>query len=432
MIKTIGTNARRIARATALLAAIALAGETAFAQSAQDTSAAPDSAEASPNSVKLVAVIWALPAGTPWLSLRPGTLLCMNAPYTRSASGEREKQDPSAYAPSFKSELARAGYKVVTAGEDNLFDPESSSADYQAAAVITDLHIDGCISQGSPFAERGSVRGDSSMKVDWQIYSPIKKQVVARASTSGAVTLSSAVQGGYQRLIVDAFASNARALGENAEFRAALSAPKAFTKGFVMPGQQSKIALNGSRKAGPRPIADAVGSVVTILTGTGSGSGFLVSDDGYLLTNAHVVGDDKEVRIRWSDRIETLAQVVRVSKDRDIAIIRTNARERKPLAIKRGLVNPAQRVYAIGSPKGEDFQGTVSSGIVSADRIMNGLRYIQSDTTVSHGSSGGPLLDETGSVIGVTDLGIQNDGPAGLNLFIPIGDAMDFLSLEQH
>jgi S1-C subfamily serine protease len=230
---------------------------------------------------------------------------------------------------------------------------------------------------------------------------------------------------------MEAFASNVRALAENAGFRTALNAPKAFTQGFVVPGQQSKIVLNGSLKAPARPVADAVGSVVTIMTGTGSGSGVLVSDDGYMLTNAHVVGDDKEVRVRWSDRIETLAQVVRVAKDRDVAIIKTNPRDRMPLAIKRGAVMPGQRVYAIGSPKGETFQGTVSSGIVSANREINGLRYIQSDTTVSHGSSGGALLDETGAVIGLTDLGIQNDGPAGLNLFIPIGDAMDFLSLER-
>jgi serine protease Do len=120
-----------------------------------------------------------------------------------------------------------------------------------------------------------------------------------------------------------------------------------------------------------------------------------------------------------------------VSKNRDVAIIKTDPRDRTPLAIKRGAVTLGQRVYAIGSPRGKDFQGTVSSGVVSADRVFNGLRYIQSDTTVSHGSSGGPLLDETGSVIGLTDLGIENDGPAGLNLFIPIGDAMDFLSLER-
>ena len=234
------------------------------------------------------------------------------------------------------------------------------------------------------------------------------------------------------RLITDSFADNARELAASADFRAALSAPKAFTAGFQMPGQQSKIALSGSLKAGPRKIADAVGSVVTILTGTGSGSGVLLSSDGDILTDAHVVGDEKNVRVRWSDGIEGLATVERVAKNRDVAIIKTNPRDRVPLAIKRGPVSPGQRVYAIGSPRGKDFQGTVSSGVISADRIIDGLRYIQSDTMVSHGSSGGPLLDESGAVIGITDLGIQNDGPAGLNLFTPIGDAMDFLSLEQH
>jgi S1-C subfamily serine protease len=60
------------------------------------------------------------------------------------------------------------------------------------------------------------------------------------------------------------------------------------------------------------------------------------------------------------------------------------------------------------------------------------MRYIQSDVSISPGSSGGALLDETGSVIGITVSRVENDGPAGLNFFIPIGDAMDFLSLEKH
>jgi S1-C subfamily serine protease len=196
--------------------------------------------------------------------------------------------------------------------------------------------------------------------------------------------------------------------------------------------QNGPIALSGSLKAAKRPVADAVGSVVTLMTGSGSGSGDLISDDGCIITNAHVVGDEKEIRVRWSDGIETVAQVIRVAKDRDVALVKTNPRDRSPLPLKRGAVTPGQRVFAIGSPKGKDFQGTVSSGVVSADRTMDGLRYIQSDVMVSPGSSGGALLDDTGSLIGITDLGIQNNGPAGLNFFIPIGDVMDFLSLEPH
>src|SRR6185295_3015626 len=108
-------------------------------------------------------------------------------------------------------------------------------------------------------------------------------------------------------LLMEAFSSNVRELTQNASFREALNAPKALANGFVAPGQQSKIVLAGSLKAPARRIEDAVGSVVMLQTGGGSGSGILVSDDGYILTNAHVVGDEKNLRVRWSDRIETLA-----------------------------------------------------------------------------------------------------------------------------
>jgi S1-C subfamily serine protease len=168
-------------------------------------------------------------------------------------------------------------------------------------------------------------------------------------------------------------------------------------------------------------------------TGSGSGSGVLISDDGYILTNAHVVGDEKTLRVRWSDRIETLGEVIRVAKDRDVALVKTNPRERTPLAIKRGALNPGQRVYAIGTPLDKAFQSSVSSGVVSGNRIIDGLRFIQSDVSISPGSSGGALLDENGSVIGIAVSYYLNGGkPAGLNMFIPIGDAVDFLSLEQH
>jgi serine protease Do len=149
-----------------------------------------------------------------------------------------------------------------------------------------------------------------------------------------------------------------------------------------------------------------------------------------MLTNAHVVGDEKQVRVRWSDGIETVAELVRVAKDRDIALIKTSSRDRDPLPVKRGPVSPGARVYAIGSPLGKAYQGTVSSGIVSATRLIEGMRYIQSDVSITHGSSGGALLDESGSVIGITVSRVEQDGPTGINFFIPIGDALDFVNLE--
>ena len=407
-----------------------LLGGAALAQSTADLF--PDADSSTKNSVKLTTVLMALPAGTPWLSIKLG-LICATEASVRTASGGREPQDLPPYSAAFKTELERAGYKVVTA-EENLFGQDAGSSDYQVAAVITNARILACVSRGGFLTpgNLGDARGDGTMTVDWQVYSPIKKQVVARISTSGAFVLDRTVPGGVAQLVTGSFASNARELVSKAEFRAALGAAKPPANDILLPGQNSKIVLAGNLKAPTRPIAEAVGSVVTLQTGSGSGSGVLVSDDGYLLTNAHVVGDSKEIRVRWPDGIETIGQVTRVAKDRDIALVKTNPRDRIPLALKRGAVSPGQRVFAIGTPLDKAFQSTVSSGVVSANRIIDGLRYIQSDTNILPGSSGGALLDETGAVIGIAVSGYQKDGQAvGLNMFIPIGDAMDFLSLER-
>jgi S1-C subfamily serine protease len=404
---------------------------TAFAQGAADSSTVSQPSGAAQSSVKLSAVVMALPAGEQWLSLTDSGSLCIGSVRSETWSGGRQPQDLPPYSASFRTELERAGYRVITPGEDNLFERESGAADFEVAAVITAARIKGCVSSGWIFSN-GDISGEGNLKIDWQLYSRIRRQVVARVSTSGTAKLTSSVAGGAARLLVDSFASNARELASNTEFRAALIAPKALAQGVLLPGQQGKITLLGSLKAPPRKIDEAVGSVVMLATGTGTGSGLLVSDDGYVLTNAHVVGDSKEVRVRWPDGIETLGQVMRVAKDRDVALVKTGARDRMPLAIKRGAVTPGQRVYAVGTPMDKVFQSTVSSGIVSANRVIDGLRYIQSDVSVSPGSSGGALLDESGSVIGVTVSGYRKEGASGLNLFIPIGDAMDFLSLDQN
>jgi len=171
--------------------------------------------------------------------------------------------------------LEQAGYKVITPGEDNLFDPGSAAADYEAAAVVTSEHIEGCVSPGSSlFAKHdpGDVRAKGSMEVDWQIYSRLQKRVVARVHTSGTAQLDKAVPGGVQQLVTAVFADTVRGLAANADFRAAMTASKGLTGGLQTPGEQTKLVLSGNLKAGPRKIADAVGDVVTVMNDLGSGS----------------------------------------------------------------------------------------------------------------------------------------------------------------
>ena len=420
----LGYPASSVARIAAFLC---LACCSALAQTASDSGRVPK-----PPIIKLTAVMLQISAGTPWYTARIG-LLCNTDYAIRRGTGSREPQELRPYATIFKNEMTNAGYQATL--DDDLFDREDiKAADYQVGAIITDAHFTACMSDGNVFTgQAGSARGDGSMKVEWQVYSPVRKEVLARIDTSGDAKVPNTVPDGVSLLTGQAFAANVRALIATPEFRAAISAKPPMAQDVLLKDKQNAIVLVGSRKAVKRPIADTVGSVMTILTGNGSGSGVLLSDDGYVITDAHVVGDEKEVRVRWSDTIEKMGEVVRSSKTRDVAIIKTDPRGRPPVPIARGAVSPGQRVYAIGSPMTKELQGTVSSGVVSAMRTTpNGLNYIQSDVSVSEGSSGGPLLDESGAVLGLTDLGLPNQGQrAGLNLFTPIGDAMDFLSLEQ-
>ena len=93
-------------------------------------------------------------------------------------------------------------------------------------------------------------------------------------------------------------------------------------------------------------------SVAVVFAGDGSGSGFLISDDGLLLTNQHVVGGSKYVNVKWSDGTESLGEVLRVDRPRDVALVKTDAKGRIPLALRTDTPNQGETVYAIGSPLG--------------------------------------------------------------------------------
>jgi serine protease Do len=145
-------------------------------------------------------------------------------------------------------------------------------------------------------------------------------------------------------------------------------------------------------KGGPQPEAHS------------QGSGFIVSADGYIVTNAHVVDGAKEVTVKLTDRREFTAKVVGSDKRTDIALIKIDAANLPALdfAAKTG-VKRGEWVVAIGSPFG--FENSVSAGVVSGIHraLPNGqmVPFIQTDVAVNPGNSGGPLLNAAGQVVGV-------------------------------
>ena len=161
----------------------------------------------------------------------------------------------------------------------------------------------------------------------------------------------------------------------------------------------------------------------------GEGSGFIVSNDGFILTNAHVVQGVDEVTVKLTDKRKFTAKVVGYDERTDIAVIKINASNLPKVTIgDPEKLRVGEAVVAIGSPFG--FENSVTSGIVSAKgRSLpseNYVPFIQTDVAVNPGNSGGPLFNLRGEVVGVnSQIYSRNGGYQGVSFSIPIDVAMD-------
>ena len=155
----------------------------------------------------------------------------------------------------------------------------------------------------------------------------------------------------------------------------------------------------------------------------GLGSGFLVSEDGYLLTNAHVVGDATTVKVKLTDKREFKGKVIGRDRATDIALVKINASDLPHVTLGDAKdLRVGEWVVAIGSPYG--FDNSVTAGIVSAKRrSLPGDAYvpfIQTDVAVNPGNSGGPLFNLKGEVVGInSQIYSLSGGYQGLSFAIP-------------
>ncbi|MDR3214062.1 MAG: DegQ family serine endoprotease [Azoarcus sp.] len=171
----------------------------------------------------------------------------------------------------------------------------------------------------------------------------------------------------------------------------------------------------------------------------GIGSGFIVSSDGYVLTNAHVVGEggNATVTVKLSDKREFKAKVIGVDRRTDVAVIKIEASNLPTVAIgDPDRARVGEWVAAIGSPFG--LEHTVTAGIISAKARRlpdeNYVPFIQTDVAVNPGNSGGPLFDLNGRVIGInSQIYSRSGGFMGISFAIPIDVAMKIRDqLVQH
>ncbi|EWY40680.1 hypothetical protein N825_35500 [Skermanella stibiiresistens SB22] len=391
----------------------------------------------------------------------------------------RTMMDREDVADLFHEEMSAAGYDV--AGNPNrLFEAgeDEQRAELVVSAQVVDVKMNICRKMGIWLIQSAIIGEDveASVKVDWTVYSRLERRMVLRATTWGYHGGGDATEDGRILALEQAFASAIANLAADRRFAAvgftsddgpstlpaletgggiampppvpaasipAVPAASPAHAGLARGGLDDTARLQtvrlATRSPFTTPIQDHVeavtGATVLVATGTGHGSGVLVSRDGLLLTNHHVVGESDRVRVTLADGTALTGKVERRHKPRDVALVRIEGRGLPALPVRTQPLSVSEDVYVVGAPLEERLRGTVTRGIVSAMRRdrLTGLELIQADASIQGGNSGGPLVDARGNLAGLTvsaRVMPGGDASTGLNFFIPIADALDRLRLD--
>jgi len=226
--------------------------------------------------------------------------------------------------------------------------------------------------------------------------------------------------GGTITSFVNEFSDSLVERGQVADFAALIKRggdPNATTAAVTAPGDTS-VSPSTTYKRAPSKYDALLDGVVTIGTADAFGSGFFVSADGLIVTNRHVVENEKTVSVRTRDGGVSLGQVIARNATKDLALVRVRSARISYLSLSPGgHAGSGNEVIAIGTPEGLDW--SVSRGIVSAVRRTRSRLLIQTDAAVNMGNSGGPLIDlASGLVIGVNTFGARKDTAEGLNFAV--------------
>lgn len=167
----------------------------------------------------------------------------------------------------------------------------------------------------------------------------------------------------------------------------------------------------------------------------GIGSGFIINEEGYILTNYHVIQGAQEISVTLSNDVTTTAQVINYDENQDVAMIKiTDESVEIPATVELGdsdALQPGEEVIAIGTPLSTELSSTVTKGIISATSrsvaVESGvtMNLIQTDAAINAGNSGGPLVNTKGEVVGINSSKISGEAVEGIGFSIPINDIKD-------
>ncbi len=363
----------------------------------------------------------------------------------------------------FYQTMAGLGYDV-TGSEEFLFEEEADDdwlrTEFKVGAKITNARMDACYQDrgmlSSVLSRNYGDKGKLYLEVEWSVYDSLRKTTVYKVTTEGYVNRKQANYEGLALMFNDAFAMATHNLAADQAFH------NLMVNGKRPPREQwqqkKKDPAEGRRKfdaqeavilqnlpLSQKPIAQNMNDTrkvaVMIEADSSHGSGFFITQQGHILTNAHVVGDALRVRVVSADKEEKMiAEVLRRDPARDVALLKLEDippdLKITTLPVQTTWPGIGSDVYAIGAPLARQLQDTVTRGIISAHRrhfrvLGTKQNFLQADIETHGGNSGGPLLDQYGNIVGLSVAGYnaENNTGIGLNLFVPVDEALKTLNI---
>jgi hypothetical protein len=272
--------------------------------------------------------------------------------------------------------------------------------------------------------------GTVALDMEWQFYSGIAKDSVL--FTVGKHSVAQIYGSRSMDLLTEAFQDAARQLLDEDGLYDRIAGQRALglqlSKGDVVKLERPDPPVFSDSK---NMIPTMVKGVVTLEVKDGHGSGFLITSNGYIMTNAHVVGNQATVKVRFEQGFSLDGQVVKVNRDFDLALVKVAGNDLPALALGDDHeLQLGEELFAIGTPLDNQLGQTVTRGILSGNREIEGRHFLQTDVSINPGNSGGPLINATGRVVGVATMKVKAEGVEGIGFGVPISTAIEMLNIE--
>lgn len=272
--------------------------------------------------------------------------------------------------------------------------------------------------------------GSGSLELRWNIYATVNLKTPIRSIV--IKTTSSRPSSVSDSFLKSMFADNTTEFLNSDSILDILRNAERTGKEAVV-GEEIRIT-----KVTAAPVAEgknflkqATESVVTVETPDGHGSGFIISSNGYIVTNYHVVEELTEVKIKMKNGIEVMGKIIKRNAEEDLALVKVDLNGLSALVFgNEELAEAGDDVWAIGTPLDKSLGSTITKGIISGFREDAGHRFIQTDVSINEGNSGGPLLNDKGEVLGVTTFKFKGKGIEGIGFALPVNTIIKGLNIK--